>query len=324
MRNNVVRLLAAVLVTSVFAVQGAPAAAKKTALRAMTPVERVAAARLAVAALPGKALQDWMTVGAFNRWKDAFEPLMKSDGSAPFIEDFFAHALLLKGPQTAQSGIYAFYSPLQDNLFLFQTDNVERVPRIEDFVFMTGSRFRGEKPKKGENPQAIAPVKGNLDQVLMRNTAAVTAKFRKCFPEMAKNFSLAAFAKDNEPEQVCANAALRFALLRRFIKAEAKADALKAGEIALLLWKGEKKALEGYFAFPAGDAYPAGVYSALPARIKQGMLPVLYFQNKKQGTLLGFASRVLPEMLVLIQIPPQGKPLFVCLFLSEKFVCNTK
>ena len=324
MRKQIVKLLAAVLAMSVFAVQGAPAAAKKSPSRNMTSVERVAAARLAVAALPGKALQDWMTVGAFNRWKDAFEPLMKSDGSAPFIEDFFAHALLLKGPQSAQSGIYAFYNPFQDNLFLFQTDNVERVPRIEDFVFMTGGRFRGEKLKKGENPQAIAPVKGNLDQVLMRNTAAVTAKFRKCFPETAKNFSLAAFAKDNEPEQVCSNAALRFALLRRFIKAEARADALKAGEIALLLWTGEEKALTGYFAFPAGDAYPAKIFSSLPDRVKQGMLPVLYFHNLKQGTLLGFASQVLPEMLVLIQIPPQGKPFFVCLFLSEKFVCNTK
>ena len=164
MKKHVAELLTAVLVMSVFTAQGAPAAAKKTASRNMTPVERVAAARLAVAALPGKALQDWMTVGAFNRWKDAFEPLMKSDDSAPFIEDFFAHALLLKGPQTAQSGIYAFYNPLQDNLFLFQTDNVERVPRIEDFVFMTGGRFRGEKLKKGENPQAIAPVKGSAVQ----------------------------------------------------------------------------------------------------------------------------------------------------------------
>ena len=324
MRKHVVKLLAAMLAMGVFTVQGAPAAAKKTAAPAMTPVERVAAARLAVAALPGKALRDWMTVGVFNRWNEAFEPLMKSDGSAPFVEDFCAHALLLKGPQTAQSGIYAFYNPLQDNLFLFQTDNVERVPRIEDFVFMTGSRFRGEKLKKGENPQAIAPVKGGLDQILMRNTAAVAAKFRMSFPETAKTFSLAAFAGDNEPEQVCANAALRFSLLRRFIKAEAKADALKAGEIALLLWKGEEKALKGYFTFPAGDAYPAKVFSSLPDRVKQGMLPVLYFANKKQGTLLGFASRVLPEMLVLIQIPPQGKPFFLCLFLSEKFVCDTK
>lgn len=324
MRRHILSVLALTLVFGAAGAYGAPAAEKKSAAQVMTPAERVAAARLAVAALPGKALQDWMTVGAFRRWNDTFGPLMRSDGSAPFVEDFFAHSLLLKGPQTAQSGIYAFYNPLQDNFFLFQTDNVDRVPRIEDFVFMTGGRFRGETLKKGENPQAIAPVKGGLDRILMQNTAAVTAKFRECFPETAKNFTLAAFARDNEPEQVCANAALRFALLRRFIKAEAKPDALKAGEIALLLWKGEKKALEGYFAFPAGDVYPAGVYSALPARVKQGMLPVLYFRNPKQGMLLGFASRVLPEMLVLIQIPPQGKPFFVCLFLSEKFVCNTR
>jgi len=322
MKKQILRALVPALFLGAVAVHGAPEG--KAEKRVMTPTERVAAARLVAAAMPGKALKDWMTAGAFNRWNDTFGPLNKADGSGPLLEDFFAHALLLKGPQTAQSGIYAFYNPLQDNLFLFQTDNVDRVPRIEDFVFMTGGRFRGETPKKGEYPQAVAPTREDLDAVLQKNVSAVAARFHKMFPDSEKNFSLASLSAADDPEQVCANAFLRLALLRRFVKDEAQADTLKAGEAALLLWKGEEKALKDFFSFPADDAYPAKVYAALPARVKQGMLPVLYFKDKKQETLLGFASRVLPEMLVLVKFRAQGKPLFIFLPLSEKFVCDVK
>ena len=157
-----------------------------------------------------------------------------------------------------------------------------------------------------------------------KNVSAVAAKFRKMFPASAKNFSLASLSAADDPEQVCANALLRLALLRRFIKDEAQADTLKAGEAALLLWKGEEKALKDAFVFAADDAYPAKVYAALPDRVKQGMLPVIYFKSKKQEMLLGFASRVLPETLVLIKFPARGKPLFLYLPLNEKFVCDVK
>ena len=85
MRRHILSVLALTLVFGVAGAYGAPAAEKKSAAPAMTPAERVAAARLAVAALPGKALQDWMTVGAFRRWNDTFGPLMRSDGSATFV-----------------------------------------------------------------------------------------------------------------------------------------------------------------------------------------------------------------------------------------------
>jgi len=320
MKKKLFTTVAAVLLFGTAAVHGAPAAAK----REMTAAERLAAVRLTAAAVPGKALADWMTAGAFNRWRDTFGPLVKSDGTSPFMTDFFAHALLLSGPQSGQSGVSALYNPLQDNLLIFQTDNVERIPRVEDFVFTTGSRFRGEARKEAKDVEAIAPVKGDLDAVLLKNTAAVIAKFRKCFPAGAKQISLASCRRFSDPEGVCGNAALRLSLLRRFVKPEAKPDALKAGEIALLLWKGERKALENYFTFPAGDTAPAGIYAALPDRVKRGMFPVLYFRNKKQEVLFGFASRVLPEALILIQIPASGKPFFVYLPLSEKFVAAAK
>lgn len=322
------KLLTAVLAAMVCSagIAAPPAAKSETVKKVLTGTEKIAATRLLAAAAPGKVLKDWMTPGAYNRWQQGLGVLAKEDGSSPLVTDFFAHALLLVGPTNAQSGICAFYNPLQDNLLLFQTDNVDRVPRIEDFVFISGPSYRGETLKKGEYPRAIAPVKGDLDEILLKNTAAVAARFHKDFPDSAKSFSLARHRKMESIEDVCANAAFRLALLGKFVGKEAQADALKAGEIALLLWKGGESELKKAFDFPAGDDYGAKVYAALPPRVKTAMFPVLYFKNKQQGTLLGFGSRLLPEMLILIRIPAEAKakPFFVCLPLSEKFVRNAQ
>ena len=49
------------------------------------------------------------------------------------------------------------------------------------------------------------------------------------------------------------------------------------------------------------------------------MIPALYFRDKAGTLLFGFASHLMPEMLVLIRQPKGGKPLFVFLPLAENF-----
>ena len=75
------------------------------------------------AGMPGKALKDWMTKGAYNRWQAIYGGMVAPDDSSPMVADFFSHALLLTGREDAQSGIYALYNPLQDNIML--TDSEE-------------------------------------------------------------------------------------------------------------------------------------------------------------------------------------------------------
>ena len=294
-------------------------AAPKTS--SMTASEKLVTVRVIAAAMPGKALKDWMTKGAYNRWQMVYGGMVAPDESSPMVADFFSHALLLIGRGDAQSGVYAFYNPLQDNILLIQTDNQDPVPRIEDFVFMTGTDFRGEKLGEKEYPRAIAPVGGDLDAVLVKNVAEVAKVFHTAFPAGDKGApSLAAFRKfADSADKVAANAALRLALLERFTRDGAQPDALKAVDLTELLWKGEASALKAAFVFPAADATGAELYASLPARVKASMAPALYFRDKSGTVLFGFASHLMPEMLVLVKVPADGKPGFVFLPLAERF-----
>lgn len=287
--------------------------------------DKIATTRLVAAAMPEKALKDWMTQGAWNRWQEVYGGLVAPDGSSPILSDFFTHAILLTGSQDAQTGtgIYAFYNPLQDNILLFQTDNQEQVPRIENFVFMTGTDFRGETLKAKEYPQAIAPVNGDLDAVLLKNIASVSRIFHTEFPEGASAFSLAKYRVfGTDADKVSFHAALRLALLERLTRDEADPDLLEAAGIALILWKGDAEKIGKSFSFAAGDDASAKIFAALPARVRKSVVPVLYFREKgKKEALFGFASHLMPESLVLVRTSaePAGKPLFLFLPLTEKF-----
>lgn len=310
-RKQLLGMLAAAVALTLAA---AEAPAQKSDL---TPAMRIATTRLIAATQPGKVLKDWMSAGAFARWQSVYGALIRTDDKSAMMTDFFSQAMLFTGAQNDQSGIWMLYNPLQDNVMLIQTDNTEKIPRIEDFVFMTGADLRGEKLAKGEYPQAIAPTKGDLDAVLLKNVAATAAVFHKAFPKTAGTFTLSSYRKFVNADPVSSNIALRFALLKRFTDPEAKADAEKAGEIALLLWKGDAAALNAYFDSPA-DSDAAARYAALPARVKNSMLPAVYYRTKT-GSMLGFASAFKPDLLILVQLKASGKPFFVFLPMSEKF-----
>ncbi|MBO4492676.1 MAG: hypothetical protein J5944_15105, partial [Lentisphaeria bacterium] len=115
---------------------------------------------------------------------------------------------------------------------------------------------------------------------------------------------------------------LRLALLERLNLDEADPDLLQAAEIALILWKGDAGKIGSSFTFAEGDAVSAGAFAALPERVRKSVVPVLYFKEKgKKEALFGFASHLMPEVLILVRTSaePEGKPLFIFLPLTEKF-----
>ena len=314
-----------IMMTLCCALVAAAAIGAETPQPAMTAPEKLAATRIIAAAMPEKALKDWMTRGAFARWQDIHGGLTAVNETSAILNDFFSHALLLTGTQDQDSGVYAFYNPYQDNLLLIRTDNLEHLPRIEDFVFMTGTEFRGETLKDKEYPQAIVPTRGEFAAVLLGNLRKVKEIFDAKFPASSKNppASLVEFRKFGDTDdRVAANAALRLALLGRFTRPEANADALKAGEIALLLWKGDAAELKAAFDFPGNDAVGADAYAKLPERVKKSMVPVVYFKDKQGDLLLGFASHLVPELAILTECSGEGKPTFVFLPLSAEFAAS--
>ena len=313
-------LCAAVLSVSLSAEE--KTAQEETPKSDMSRIEKIEMVRLITAATPGDALQDWMTQGALRKWNEMYAALTASDGSSAILADFFSNALVWEGPQSDLSGIYALYNPLQDVVLLIQTDNADRIPRIEDFAFLTGSDFRGEELKEGEYPQAIAPTKEMLDAVLLKNTASTAKIFRRDFPATAQTVSLGKYRKLNDSiDKIAFNGGLRLALLKKFTQPEADAAVEKAAEIALQLWNSGLPELKNYFRCPVEDASLPERYSELPADVRSSMFPVLYLQNEKE-TIFGFSSRLLPELIVLVKVAADGsgKPLFVALPLNESFV----
>ncbi len=306
----------------------ADAAAAAESPREMSGPEKISVISLVAVATPGNVFMDWMTPGVLQKWNESYGFLIAEDGSSAVMSDFFSNAVMLTGTQNDLNGVFAFFNPFQDTVLLIQTDNADRLPRIEDFVFMTGSDFRGETLGENECPQALMPTTEKLDEVLLKNVAAVTELFNKEFPASAKEFSLAKYRKLDQQQladHVVFNTGLRLALLEKFTKAEARQDAETAGEIAMALWEGDAEAMAGFFATPANDTVFLKFYADLPVEVKDSMFPVLYLKSKTE-TLFGFASNLFPGLVVLVRTGADGggKPFLMLLPLTEKFAADLR
>ena len=63
------------------------------------------------------------------------------------------------------------------------------------------------------------------------------------------------------------------------------------------------------------------MYAKLDKEVRSGLLPCLYFRNKK-GMLIGLASRIHPDFVILISAEgnAQSKPLLVFLPFEQNFI----
>ena len=319
---KVMKYLFTVLAAAGFAVSAAPA--KGLPAGSGEKAASVAALRLLTAATPGKSLENWMTAGAWKRWNAIYGGMIHKNGDAPLLSDFFANAIQITGPQSDVCGIFALYNPYQDTILLIQTDNSDRIPRIEDFVFLSGMLFRGEKLAEGEYPEALVPRKSKLDAVLIKNIAAVYAVFEREFPKNSKNFSLTKY-RAHKPEvtvkAVADNCSLHLLRLLSLFDDGAKNDLLKTGEFSAVLWEGDLQKIKRKFSFADADATAAELFVKLDKDVRSSLLPCVYFRNKT-GLLLGLASRTHPGFVVLISLPEnaKSKPLFAFIPFDPEFV----
>lgn len=313
-----------VLMSAVFCTDlSAGEAVRKESVRSVKRKDsRLHSLRLLAAGMPGRALRNWMTTGAWNRWNALYAGLINEKDESPILADFFGTAILLEGPRTDSTGIAAFYNPYQDVIFLIQTDLSDRIPRIEDFAMLSGTLFREEKPEKDRLPEALAPIRRKMDEVLIRNISEVRRIFAREFPAGSRNPSLSKYRSmkpDQTVKSVIDNATVRLLKLLSLFNADAKGDLLKAGEYCAVLWEGSFPAIREKFDFPGNDPSSAELLSKMTPQLRSGLMPCLYFRNKG-GMLLGLASGVHPEFVILISVRQDRKPLFVFLPFHENFL----
>ena len=141
---------------------------------------------VSAAAFRSGAMQDqtgsfkkFLTGGAFAAWKKQISQLNPKTGPMG-VADFINTSVLLLGPQTQDGGVCALYSPFQDVILLMQTDNLESFSKVENFRFLPGAVFRGEKLDAKVPPETLLP-----DLPLTIALMKVFAKTEEAFKKIA-------------------------------------------------------------------------------------------------------------------------------------------
>ncbi len=270
---------------------------------------------------PVKTVKDWMSKGAGAKWEKMIQPTVRKDGSAPLLKNFFATAVVFTGARNEDSGIAAFYNVWQDSILLFQMDNSERFSAPENFIFLPGSVFRGEKFNAEKPAQSIFPANEAFDLAIIRTYQATKKVFdskfsgKKAMPEFAgylKNDSDGMFA------DVTVNAYLNAKLLAA-LKDPGNTAALKeADRFGDLLQSGNIGELEKVF---SGKNVKSMLekFTAFPAATRESIVITAFLKGKNQS-IYAYSSALWPELAILISVPKEnGKPTFLMLFLNDKF-----
>ena len=270
---------------------------------------------------PVKTVKDWMSKGAGAKWEKMIQPTVRKDGSAPLLKNFFATAVVFTGARNEDSGIAAFYNVWQDSILLFQMDNSERFSAPENFIFLPGSVFRGEKFNAEKPAQSIFPANEAFDLAIIRTYQATKKVFDSKFSGKKAMAEFAGYLKNDSDgmfADVTVNAYLNAKLLAA-LKDPGNTAALKeADRFGDLLQSGNIGELEKVF---SGKNVKSMLekFTAFPAATRESIVITAFLKGKNQS-IYAYSSALWPELAILISVPKEnGKPTFLMLFLNDKF-----
>jgi len=237
-----------------------------------------------------------MTPAAFKLWTETVTSL--KPGIRSGIVDFLNTSLILVPAQEVDSGISALYSPFLDVILLLQTDNVDDIPRIENFCFLTGSDFRGEKTDWETFPGSILPLK----QPLMFELLDLTAKTEKKFNDMmlkdktfGKYLSLAKTNFKYIERNMHARSQMAFALLQK----ENKTHFVRMALIQKMLQEGKLNAIKSNVN-QSGKRF-VDAYASLQNEIKKGM-KLCHTVIGKDHVLYAFCNKEFARFVVIVTV----------------------
>lgn len=270
---------------------------------------------------PVKTVRDWMSKGAGAKWEKMIQPTVLENGSAPLLKNFFATAVVFTGTQNEYSGIAAFYNVWQDSILLFQMDNSERFSAPENFIFLPGSVFRGEKFDAEKPTQSIFPTSEAFDLAIIQTYQATKKVFDSKFSGKDATAEFAKYLKNDSDgmfADVTLNAYLNAKLLAS-LKDPGNSAALKeADRFGDLLQSGSADELGKVFS--GGNAKSMlEKFTAFPAETRESIV-ITAFLNGKDQSVYAYSSTLWPELAILVSVPKEnGKPSFLMLFLNDKF-----
>ena len=272
------------------------AADKADQKAAVQSVATIAAFRLAAMQGQTAAFKRLLTPGAFAAWQKQIARM--NPQSAPRgIADFINTAVLLVGPQSADDGLCALYSPFQDVILLIKTDNSESFSQAENFRFLPGAVFRGEKLAETPPPSLIPGSGVPLTIALMK----VFAETEKAFNKVAATSSpIAKFPAASEAQtrwiekvmdtrNLCALTLLKEERRESFFLATIVRACLKDATAAEL-----QSRLQ-----PGAYQEQAASFAALPAEIRKGM-ELCHYLSSPERDLYAFMNRLFPRYIAIV------------------------
>ena len=281
------------------AAEAAPGRAAMTAEQkaALQTVTTVAAFRSAAMRNQTSAFKRLFTSGAFSEWRKLVGKMDPKTGPRG-VADFINTAVLLVGPQTADAGVCALYSPFQDVILLMQTDNLNSFSQVEMFHFLPGRVFRGEPLDADVPPPTLVPGPGmpltialmklfaDTEKVFNRIAAAKSPllKFRPADAAQIKYIE-----KVMDTRNRCALTLLKKENAASLFKAIAVRGCLKSATAAEL-----KQRLQ-----PGAYQEQAASFAALPAEIRGGM-EICHHLSSPERDLYAFMNKLFPRYIAIV------------------------
>ena len=200
-------------------------------------------------------------------------------------------------------------------------DNSERFSAPENFIFLPGSVFRGEKFNAEKPAQSIFPANEAFDLAIIRTYQATKKVFDSKFSGKKAMAEFAGYLKNDSDgmfADVTVNAYLNAKLLAA-LKDPGNTAALKeADRFGDLLQSGNIGELEKVF---SGKNVKSMLekFTAFPAETRKDIVITAFLKGKNQS-VYAYSSTLWPELAILVSVPKEnGKPSFLMLFLNDTF-----
>ena len=279
------------------AAEAAPRGLSAEQKAALQTVTTVAAFRTAAMRSQTAAFQRLLTSGAFSAWRKLIGQMDPKTGPMG-VADFINTAVLLVGPQTAEGGVCALYSPFQDVILLMQTDNLNSFSKVEMFHFLPGRVFRGEPLDPDVPPTTLVPGRGMPLTIALMKLFADT---EKVFNQIAATRSPLAKYRPADAAQIkyiekimdtrnrCALTLLKKENAASLFKAIAVRGCLKSATAAEL-----KQRLQ-----PGAYQEQAESFAALPPEIRGGM-EICHHLSSPERDLYAFMNKLFPRYIAIV------------------------
>ncbi len=241
------------------------------------------------------AVKTFFSSRAEIRWKR-----LATEYAEEQLNDFFTGSMVLGDSNLNYS---ALYNPFWDTILLLNSTGLPEVPKVENFAFVSGCKFRSEP--YAANPADVEGTvpKANPYAVDLWNVTSRTTKHYKTVyaPKAQTELTRLMLNDPKDTECIQIRSAVRLKLLLKFL--QNKPMKREAQRISLFLTGGHEEKMMHYFKDGGAGFVPQ--FAQLNPKLRENFIPYCYFPGK-EATLFVFFNSAMPRIIVTVTYPRKG------------------